>query len=113
MLEKRKDESDSIEKFQSILIAAVIGALLLFAAPEIVNMLTGVDEAGYVKEGSLFGIPGQPRVPEVFTGKVMDVLQIVLWVARVVIVLFVVMAVVMLRVKEPATAGSRQHCKVY
>ena len=108
MLEKSKDESESVEKFRSILMAAVIGALLLFAAPEVVNMLTGVDLEGYVKEGSLFGIPGQPRVPEVFTGKVFDVLQIVLWVARVVIVLFIVMAVIMLRIEEPAPASGRQ-----
>ena len=114
MLEQRKDESESTEKFRSILMAAVIGALLLFAAPEIVNMLSGVDAEGYVKEGSLFGIPGQPRVPEVFTGKVFDVLQIVLWVARVVVVLFIVMAVIMLRVEKPAPASGRQpHYKVY
>ena len=114
MLEKRKDESESTEKYRSILTAAVIGALLLFAAPEIVGMLTGVDSEGYVKEGSMFGIPGQPRVPEVFTEKVVSVLEVVLWLARVVIVLFIVMAVVMLRIEEPAPAGGRQrHYKVY
>ena len=97
MLERRKDESESIEKYRSILMAAVIGALLLFAAPELVGFLTGVDEEGYVQEGSLFGIPGQPRIPLAFTTSVLAVMEIVLWLARVVIVLFIVIAVIMLR----------------
>ena len=108
MLEKRKDESESIEKYRSILMAAVIGALLLFAAPEIVGMLSGVDSEGYVKEDSLVGISGQPRLPEVFTDSVLEVLQLVLWIARVVIVLFIVMAVIMLRIEKPAPASGRQ-----
>ena len=107
MLEKRKDESESIEKYRNMLMAAVIGALLLFAAPVIVGMLTGLDSEGYVQEGSMFGIPGQPRVPEVFTSNVLGVMEVVLWLARVVIVLFIVMAVIMLRVQEPVPAGLR------
>ena len=107
MLEKRKDESESVEKYRNMLMAAVIGALLLFVAPVIVGMLTGVDSEGYVQEGSLFGIPGQPRIPEVFTSSVLGIMEIVLWLARVVIVLFIVVAVVMLRVQEPVPAGLR------
>ena len=114
MLEKRKDESESIEKFRSILMAAVIGALLLFAAPEIVGFLTGVDSEGYTSDGAIFGLPGQPRMPEVFITGVFGAMELVLWVARVVIVLFIVMAVTMLRVEEPAPAGGLQrHYKVY
>ena len=51
-----------LKNFVRILMAAVLGALLLFAAPILVGFLTGLDEEGYVQEGSLFGIPGQPRV---------------------------------------------------
>ena len=113
MLEKRKDESESIEKFRSILMAAVIGALLLFAAPELVGFLTGVDAQGYTSDG-VFGLPGQPRMPEVFITSVFGVLQLVLWIARVVIVLFILMAVIMLRVEEPApTGGLQRHYKAY
>ena len=39
MLERRKDESESIEKYDSILRNAIIGALLLFAAPFLVSYL--------------------------------------------------------------------------
>ena len=106
MLERRKDESESIEKFRSILMAAVIGALLLFAAPTLVGFLTGLDEEGYVQEGSLFGIPGQPRVPLAFTTSVLAVMDIVMWIARVIIILFIVMAVIMLRM--PVTAKSKE-----
>ena len=115
MIERRKDETESIEKYRSILMAAVIGALLLFAAPVMVGMLTGIDSEGYVKEGSLFGIPGQPRIPAVFTASVLGVLEIVLWLARVVIILFIVMAVIMLRVQEPVPAGGLHgvHSKAY
>ena len=104
MLEKRKDESESVEKYRSLVVAAVIACLLLFAAPEIVGFLTGIDSEGYTSDGAIFGLPGQPRVPDVFIDKVFDVLQLVLWVARVVIVLFIAVSVVMLRLQEPDTA---------
>ena len=43
MLEKRKDDSESIQKFQGMLMAAIIGGLLLFIAPVMVVYITGVD----------------------------------------------------------------------
>ena len=115
MLEKRKDESESIEKYRSILTAAVIACLLLFAAPELVGFLTGVDSEGYTSDGAVFGLgAGHPRIPEVFITGLVGVLQLVLWISRVVIVLFIVMAVIMLRVQEPAPAGDLQrHYKTY
>ena len=116
MLEKRKDESESIEKYRSILTAAVIACLLLFATPTLVGFLTGVDSEGYTSDGAIFGLPGQPRMPEVFITSVFGVLQPVLWIARVVIVLFIVMAVVMLRMPRQTYApASRQqrHYKAY
>ena len=115
MLEKRKDESESIDKYRSVLTAAVIGALLLFAAPELVGFLTGVDSEGYMSDGGVFSLgSGHPRIPEVFVTNVFSAFQFVLWIARVVIVLFIVMGVIMLRVQEPAPAGGLQpHCKAY
>ena len=108
MLEKRKDESESIEKFRSILMAAVIGALLLFAAPTLVGFLTGVDAQGYMSDGGIFSLgSGHPQIPEVFVTNVFSAFQFVLWIARVIIILFIVMSVIMLRVQEPAPAGLR------
>ena len=93
-------------EFRSILMAAVIGAAAFVRSePEIVGFLTGVDSEGYTSDGAIFGLPGQPRMPEVFITGVFGAMELVLWVARVVIVLFIVMAVTMLRVEEPAPAG--------
>ena len=107
MIERRKDESESIDKYDSILRAAIIGALLLFAAPFLVSYLTGIDvESGEIAEEALFMISNQQPLPDVFLEKVTAVYQIVLWIGRVVIVLFIVMSVIMLRM--PVTAESKE-----
>ena len=107
MLERRKDESESIEKYDSILRNAIIGALLLFAAPFLVSYLTGIDmETGEVTEEALFAISGQQPLPDVFLDSVKVAYQIVLWIARVIIILFIVVSVIMLRM--PVTAESKE-----
>ena len=117
MLEKRKDESESIEKYRSILMAAVIGALLLFAAPTLVGFLTGVDSEGYTSDGGVFSLgSGHPPIPDVFVTKVFNAFQFVLWIARVIIILFIVISIIMLRMPRQtyAQAGRQQrHYKAY
>ena len=100
MLEKRKDDSESIQKFQGMLMAAVIGGLLLFIAPVLVVYIAGVDMEGHdTAEQALFALPeseGQ-SLPEEFTEKVNAIFDLVIWIARVIVVLFIVMAVIMLQ----------------
>ena len=110
MLEKRKDESESVQKYQGMLMAAIIGGLLLFIAPIMVVYITGVDlldEDGdplldddgnpLTAEKALFQLPNESELPPEFSSKVNSVFELVMWVARVVVVLFIVMAVIMLQ----------------
>ena len=102
MLEKRKDDSESVQKFQGMLMAAVIGGLLLFIAPVLVVYITGValvDEEGkeLTAEQALFALPDEGNLPPEFADKVNSIFNLVLWIARVIVVLFIVMAVIMLR----------------
>ena len=108
MLEKRKDDSESVQKYQGMLMAAIIGGLLLFIAPIMVVYITGtgVDEDGnaltdedgnaLTAEQALFALPDE-SLPEEFRDKVNSVFLLVMWVARVIVVLFIVMAVIMLQ----------------
>ena len=54
-------------------------------------------ETGEAAEEALFAISGQQPLPDVFLDSVKDVYQIVLWIARVIIILFIVVSVIMLR----------------
>ena len=121
MLEKRKDDSESIQKFQGMLMAAIIGGLLLFIAPVMVVYITGVDlvdedgdplldEDGnpLTAEKALFALPDESSLPAEFTSKVNSVFELVIWVARVVVVLFIVMAVIMLQMPRQTYAPAVQ-----
>ena len=112
MLEKRKDDSESIQKFQGMLMAAIIGGLLLFIAPVLVVYITGVDLVDsdgktLTAEQALFALPDEGNLPPEFADKVNSIFDLVLWVARVIVVLFIVMAVIMLQMPRqtylPAT----------
>ena len=97
MLEKRKDESESVQKYQGMLMAAIIGGLLLFIAPVLVVYITGVEIVGdQTAEDALFALPDESNLPDAFTTKVNSIFVLVIWVARIVVVLFIVMAVIML-----------------
>ena len=107
MLERRKDESESIEKYDSMLRNAIIGAILVFAAPFLVSSLTGIDtESGEIAEEAMFALSGQPTLPGVFLDSVKAIYQTVFWLARVVIVLFIIISVIMLRM--PVTAECKE-----
>ena len=107
MLEKRKDDSESIQKFQGMLMAAVIGALLLFIAPVLVVYITGTDMAAdQTAEQALFAIPeseGQ-SLPADFVEKVSTIFDLVMWLAKIIVVLFIVMAVIMLQMPRQTYA---------
>ena len=96
MLEKRKDESESVQKYQGMLMAAVIGGLLLFIAPVLVVYITGSGVEGKTAEQALFALPDESNLPPEFADKVSSIFDLVMWVARVIVVLFIVMAVIML-----------------
>ena len=109
MLEKRKDDSESIQKFQGMLMAAIIGGLLLFIAPVMVVYITGVEvDEGETAEKALFALPDESELPEEFTSKVNSIFELVIWVARVVVVLFIVMAVIMLQMPRQTYAPAIQ-----
>ena len=109
MLEKRKDDSESIQKFQGMLMAAIIGGLLLFIAPVLVVYITGVDLVDsegktLTAEQALFALPDEGNLPPEFADKVNSIFELVIWVARVIVVLFIVMAVIMLQMPRQTYA---------
>ena len=106
MLEKRKDDSESVQKFQGMLMAAIIGGLLLFIAPVLVVYITDSGVEGKTAEQALFSLPqseGQ-QLPEEFTLKVNAIFDLVMWVARIIVVMFIVMAVIMLQMPKQTYA---------
>ena len=113
MLEKRKDDSESIQKFQGMLMAAIIGGLLLFIAPVLVVYITGVDLVDsegktLTAEQALFALPDEGNLPPEFADKVNSIFELVIWVARVIVVLFIVMAVIMLQMPRQTYAPAIQ-----
>lgn len=93
MLEKRKDDSEAVGKYSSMLMAAIIGALVLFLAPILVAYITGVDD--------IFAPPDDANLPAEIEDKINEIFQVVLWLARIIVVMFIVLAVILLRVRAP------------
>jgi len=91
MLEKRKEESDSIQKYTNMLIGAVLGALILFLAPIIVGYVTGVD--------NVMSPPKDANLPDEITEKITSMFSVVLWIAQIAIVFAIMLAVIMLKLE--------------
>ena len=102
MLEKRKEEGEAVGKYTQFLTTFVIGAFILFMAPYIVAFVT--DDT--VSDSGIFAPPeGVDIAPEI-TDKVDDLFQFVMWIARIIVVLGVIMFVILLYVNpEPRSAA--------
>ncbi|ABK77307.1 hypothetical protein CENSYa_0674 [Cenarchaeum symbiosum A] len=91
MLEKRKEDSESVGKYQGIVTSVVIAAIIIWVAPLLIPALSGSDS------NSLFNSTGT-LVPEEVATNIDELFQTVLWFARIVLLFAVIVAVVMLRV---------------
>lgn len=102
MLEKRKDDSEAIGKYQSLLVSVVIGSLIVWIAPMLIPVLTGEDFGT-----SLVAPPdilleenetADNLNPNSFGGRIAQLWDLGLWVVRLVLVFAVLIFVAMLRV---------------
>ena len=101
MLEKRKDDSEAIGKYQSLLVSVVIGSLIVWIAPMLIPVLTGEDFGT-----SLVAPPdilleenetADNLNPNSFGGRIAQLWDLGLWVVRLVLVFAVLIFVAMLR----------------
>lgn len=94
MLEKRKEESESIGKYQSVLTGLVIGAIVIWGAPFVVEFMFNVE---------LFAPPelsNQSDAVDSLANRIEDIYNLAMWVIRIVLVLGVLIAVFMLRLRR-------------
>lgn len=96
MLEKRKEESESVGKYQAMLMGAIVGAFLIWAMPYLVAYIFGVD--------NIFEPPEDADLPDELTDKIDSLYQSLLWVVRIVFVFAIMISVVLLRLAPPGTA---------
>ena len=89
MLEKRKEESESVGKYQTMLMGAIIGAFLVWAMPYLIAYIFGVD--------NIFEPPAGADLPKDLTEKIDSLYQSLLWVVRIVFVFAIMVSVVLLR----------------
>ena len=94
MLEKRKEESESVGKYQTMLMGAIIGAFLVWAMPYLIAYIFGVD--------NIFEPPADADLPDELTDKIDSLYQSLLWVVRIVFVFAIMISVVLLRLDHPS-----------
>lgn len=93
MLEKRKEESESVGKYQAMLMGAVLGAFLVWAMPYLVGYIFGVD--------NIFEPPSEANLPEDLTTKINSLYQSLLWIVRIIFVFAIMISVILLRLNVP------------
>ena len=114
MLEKRKDESEAIGKYQSLLVSVVIGALIVWIAPMLIPVLTGQDFGTSLVAPPEILLEDNETAdnlnPNSFGGRIAQLWDLGLWVVRLVLVFAVLIFVTMLRMSDrycPAPALER------
>ena len=109
MLEKRKDDSEAVGKYQSMLVSVVIGGLIVWIAPMLIPVLTGQDFGT-----SLVAPPdilleenetADNLNPNSFGGRISQLWDLGLWVVRLVLVFAVLIFVAMLRIGGEGGGG--------
>jgi len=93
MLEKRKEESESIGKYQSILTGFLIGAIIVWAAPELVAFVFDYDSWEEA-------IEAPDAAPDKLAAMVTDIYALGVWLIRIVLVMGVMIAVFMLLLRR-------------
>lgn len=93
MLEKRKEESESIGKYQSVLTGLIIGAIVIWGAPFVVEFMFGVE---------LFNTDdiSDSEAVTALAERIEEIYNLAMWVIRIVLVLGVLIAVFMLRLRR-------------
>ena len=104
MLEKRKDESEAIGKYQSLLVSVVIGALIVWIAPMLIPVLTGQDFGTSLVAPPEILLEDNETAdnlnPNSFGGRIAQLWDLGLWVVRLILVFAVLIFVAMLRMSD-------------
>ena len=96
MLEKTKEDSENMGKYQGMLMSTIIAALIVWIAPELIPILTGA-------EGGLFDAPelsDDSLDTSAITDRVSDLFLLLLWFVRIAILAGVIISVLMLYVPK-------------
>ena len=94
MIEKGKEESDNLGKYQGILMSTIIAAIIVWIAPELIPILTGAS-------GGIFDAPDLKDTTldtKKITDRISDLFTLLLWFVRIAILAGVIISVLMLRV---------------
>ena len=101
MLEKRKDESEAIGKYQSMLVSVVIAGLVVWIAPMLIPVLTGQEFGTSLVAPPEILLEANETAdnlnPNSFGGRISQLWDLMLWVVRIVLVFAIMIFVVMLR----------------
>ena len=109
MLEKRKDESEAVGKYQSLLVSVVIASLLVWIAPMLIPVLTGQDFGTSLVAPPDILLEANESAdnlnPNSFGGRISQLWDLALWAVRLILVFAVLIFVAMLRM------GGERHCR--
>ena len=110
MLEKRKEDSESIGKYQGMIMSAIIAAVIVFLAPTLIVTVTGVDcsdpagGADLSAEDCLFNAPA--ALGDDIGDGIRELFDILMWAVRLVIIAAIVIGIMMLSVHRGAHVPS-------
>ena len=100
MIEKGKEESENVGRYQSILMSTIIAALLVWAAPEVIPILTN-DEDGDIFTPDNVGDLATTDI----TTRISELFNLLLYIVRIAILGGIIIAVLMLQVDRPPERG--------
>lgn len=105
MLERRKEESESVGRYQGMVVSLVIGAIIVWAAPWTMVFIFDLDD-----EADLFTPPTSSSnstkgLPKIISDKVEDVYNLGIWLVRIILLLGVLISVTMLRLLPGGAAA--------
>ena len=97
MIEKRKEDSETVGKFQGLLQAVIMASLIVWLAPIIIPFITTGNLDGDFMNPN---INGTQIVPSAIVDRVGGLWQLGLWAVRIILVVIVVFAATMLHYKK-------------
>lgn len=136
MIERSKDESEKLGKYQAMMMSGIIAAVIVFLAPTLIVVVTDTAvEPGQSAEDALFAPPktckaipsgadvssapysargpcseGQyhaDTLPGNFSGQIQSLFGLLIWIVRIVIIMMIIVAVIMLYVENPESSSGQ------
>ena len=109
MLEKRKDDSEAIGKYQGMIVSCVIASLLVWIAPMLIPVLTGQEFGTSLVTPPDILLESNETAdnlnPNSIGGRMNALWDLFLWVVRLVLVFGILAGIIMLRLEKALVAG--------